>query len=176
MWVRQSTAIIVLAIAGAVIYGILHDEITARICIEYFTIGHPPVFATDDPTLLGLGWGVIATWWVGLILGVLLAGSAQFGSWPRVAVGQFYRPLFVTLLCVGVVATLAGVVGHVAATRGWVYLVGPIVERLPAHRHVAFLTDLWTHLASYTGGAIGGLALCIWVLVRRKRAAVRVLT
>jgi hypothetical protein len=134
------------------------------------------VFGTDDPTLLGLGWGVIATWWVGLILGVLLAGSAQVGDWPPVGVGKLYGPLAVTLLCVGVVAALAGVVGHVAAARGWVYLVGPVVERLPADRHVAFLTDLWTHLASYIGGGIGGIILCAWVLVRRKHAAERATT
>jgi hypothetical protein len=174
--VRQSAAIVVLTIVGAVVYGIFHDEITARICVEYFTIGHPPVFGTDDPTLLGLGWGVIATWWVGLILGVLLAGSAQVGDWPPVGVGKLYGPLAVTLLCVGVVAALAGVVGHVAAARGWVYLVGPVVERLPADRHVAFLTDLWTHLASYIGGGIGGIILCAWVLVRRKHAAERATT
>jgi hypothetical protein len=173
MSVRQSAAIVVLTIATAVVYGIFHDEITARICVEYFTIGHPPVFGTDDPTLLGLGWGVIATWWVGLILGVLLALAAQVGGWPPVGVCNLYRPLVITLACVAVVAAAAGVVGHVAAAQGWVYLVGPIVERLPADRHVAFLTDLWTHMASYIGGGVGGLVLCAWVLVRRKHAADR---
>jgi hypothetical protein len=57
-------------------YGIVHDQITARICIEYFTVFHPPVFRTENPTLLGLGWGVIATWWLGAIMGVLLATAA----------------------------------------------------------------------------------------------------
>jgi hypothetical protein len=37
----QAIAIILLSIASAVGYGIVHDQITARICIEYFTIGHP---------------------------------------------------------------------------------------------------------------------------------------
>jgi hypothetical protein len=55
-------AIVVLCIASAVIYGILHDQVTARFCVEYFTVGHPPVFDTTSPTLLGVGWGVIATW------------------------------------------------------------------------------------------------------------------
>jgi hypothetical protein len=71
--VVRFVSIILLCIVAAVIYGVVHDQITARICVEYFTIGHPPVFGTDDPTLLGLGWGVIATWWVGLILGFPLA-------------------------------------------------------------------------------------------------------
>ncbi|MEX0794660.1 MAG: hypothetical protein WD045_16100 [Pirellulaceae bacterium] len=75
----QFLLIIALSIASAVIYGILHDQITARVCVEYFTIGHPPVFNTEAPTLLGLGWGIIATWWVGLILGVGLAMVARIG-------------------------------------------------------------------------------------------------
>jgi hypothetical protein len=91
--VVRFAAIIVLCIVAAVIYGVVHDQITARICVEYFTIGHPPVFGTDDPTLLGLGWGVIATWWVGLILGVLLALSSRVGSWPQLSAKQLVRPL-----------------------------------------------------------------------------------
>jgi hypothetical protein len=58
----ESLKIILLCIVAAIVYGILHDQVTARVCVEYFTIGHPPIFHTDDPTLLALGWGVIATW------------------------------------------------------------------------------------------------------------------
>lgn len=57
--------IVALCISASVLYGIVHDQITARICVEYFTVFHPPVFATTSPTLLGFGWGVIATWWAG---------------------------------------------------------------------------------------------------------------
>src|SRR5688500_10199748 len=79
----QSLAIIALCILFAAVYGILHDQFTARVCVEYFTIGHPPVFDTEDPTLLGLGWGVIATWWVGLIMGLPLAVAARLGKRPQ---------------------------------------------------------------------------------------------
>jgi len=36
----QAIRIVLLSIASAVAYGIVHDQITARICIEYFTIGY----------------------------------------------------------------------------------------------------------------------------------------
>jgi hypothetical protein len=164
-------AIILLCIAAAVVYGIVHDQVTARICVEYFTIGHPPVFVTDDPTLLGLGWGVIATWWVGLILGVPLAMSARLGSWPPLTAGQLAKPLAMMLAGVGALALLAGIAGYVAATRHWVWLVEPLASRVPAERHVAFLTDLWAHSASYLGGFLGGIALCGYILIRRARSA-----
>jgi hypothetical protein len=164
-------SIILLSIAAAVTYGILHDQVTARICVEYFTVGHPPVFGTDDPTLLGLGWGILATWWVGLILGVLLALAARAGSRPKLGVRQLIGSLGVMLLAVGVFAAIAGVVGHAAAQRGWVVLLEPMASILPAERHVAFITDLWIHLASYAGAFLGGIVLCIRVFRRRKRAA-----
>jgi hypothetical protein len=40
--------------SATVLYGIMHDQITARIRIEYFTVDHPGIFGTDSPTLLGL--------------------------------------------------------------------------------------------------------------------------
>lgn len=55
--------IIALALLAGITYGILHDQVTARVCVEYFTIGHPKIFPTTSPTLLAIGWGIVATWW-----------------------------------------------------------------------------------------------------------------
>jgi hypothetical protein len=173
MSMAQFTAIILLCIVAAVIYGIAHDQITARICVEYFTIGHPRVFSTNDPAFLGLVWGVIATWWVGLTLGVLLAVSSRVGSWPRFSAGQLAGPLAIMLAVLGILAFVSGLFGHVAAVRRWVWLPEPMASRVLADRHIAFLTDLWAHLASYIGGFLGGIVLCVYVLVRRARSAVR---
>lgn len=165
----HALGIVLICIVAAIGYGIIHDQITARICVEYFTIGHPPVFSTTDPTLLGIGWGIIATWWVGLFLGIPLAISSRVGSWPKVGVLQLLRPLAIMLTVVGLLALAAGIVGHFAATQKWVWLVEPMASRVPESRHVAFLTDLWAHLASYIGGFLGGIVLCIYILVRRAR-------
>src|SRR5205814_6840467 len=142
-------SIILLCVVAAVLYGIAHDQVTARVCVEYFTIGHPPVFGTDDPTLLGLGWGVIATWWVGLILGVPLAIAARAGRRPKRSAAEMIRPMLVLLACMGATALLAGVAGHVLARRGVIFVEEPLAYWLPAEKHVAFLTDLWAHAASY---------------------------
>src|SRR2546422_3993746 len=94
----HGVAIVLLSIASAVVYGVVHDQITARVCVEYFTIGHPPVFRTENPTLLGLGWGVIATWWVGVLLGVPLAAASQIGSWPKRSARSLMRPLVILMI------------------------------------------------------------------------------
>lgn len=165
--------IILLCIMAAIVYGIVHDQITARICVEYFTVFHPPVFETDDPTLLGLGWGVIATWWVGLIMGVLLASAARFGSWPKFTARQLIKPLTIMLLCTASLAVLAGSVSYLLAVRQMTYMdAASSIYIVPEHR-VGFLVDLWAHLASYIGGFFGGSILSVWVVFKRRRISLR---
>lgn len=153
----QPAAIILLSVGAAIGYGIVHDQVTARVCVEYFTIGHPPIFATDDPTLLGLGWGIIATWWMGLFLGILLAIVARTGSRPKRSVGSLVRPVLTLLSVMGVAALLAGVTGWMLARNNIITLTGPLANELPADRHAVFLADLWAHSASYFVGFAGGL-------------------
>lgn len=159
----QFVAIVVASVLAAVIYGVVHDQVTARICIEYFTIGHPPVFtaAVTSPTIIGLTWGVIATWWVGLGLGIPLAMAATLGHWPRRNVASLIGPLTKVMLVTGMFAVASGAIGYLAASSGWVFLIEPMASRVPADRHVGFITDLWAHSASYLFGALGGILLII---------------
>ena len=165
-------AIIALCIGMAVAYGILHDQVTARVCIEYFTIGHPPVFDTESPTLLGLGWGIIATWWVGALLGYPLALAARAGRRPRRDVRSLVRPIFDLLLVMAVCASIAGLVGFALATSGVVYLLEPLATNVPRAQHSRFLADLWAHSASYYVGFVGGAVLIVRVWRPRRRQVV----
>ena len=154
-----SAKIILLSIAAAVVYGILHDQITARVCVEYFTIGHPDIFGTDSPTLLGLGWGVVATWWAGVLIGFPLAFASRLGSQPKRTAGSLIVPIAKLLGIMACCAAVAGLVGFGLATLGNVWLVGPIAELVPREKHPYFLADLWAHNASYLSGFVGGLVL-----------------
>ncbi len=167
----QFIAIILLSIGAAVGYGIIHDQITARICVEYFTIGHPPVFSTDDPTLLGIGWGIIATWWMGALLGLPLAVAARVGKRAKLDARQLLRPIGALLLIMAVCAIAAGAIGWFVAASGWMILVEPLASRIPAEKHVAFLIDGWAHSASYAVGFFGGVWLIIATFRRRARMA-----
>ncbi len=160
--------IVALCIAAAIAYGIVHDQVTVRICLEYFTIGHPPVFPTRSPTLLALGWGILATWWVGLLLGAPLALAATRGPRPRRTVSSLVRPIALLLACMGATALAAGILGSVAADAAWVVLVEPLASRIPSDRHTAFLTALWAHSASYLVGFAGGLFLIVRVWRSRR--------
>ena len=160
----KSLTIIGMSILACVIYGIIHDQITARVCIEYFTIFHAPIFPTEDPTLLGIGWGILATWWVGLFLGVPLAVVSRAGTLPKRSASDLVRPVAVLMVVAACVATTAGIVGFAAATNEWIWMVEPWASRVSPEKHVPFLADLWAHNASYGAGFIGGLVMMalIW--------------
>jgi hypothetical protein len=167
----KSASIVGLCILAAVVYGIVHDQITARVCVEYFTIGHPPVFPTESPTLLGLGWGVIATWWVGLGLGLPLALAARSGPGPKRDAQSLVRPIAQLFAVMGVSATITGIVGYSLARAQAIQLVGWLAESVPADRHARFLADGWAHGASYLVGFVGGLVVVgrVWRSRRTER-------
>jgi len=167
----QAVAIVALCIASAVAYGILHDQVTARVCVEYFTLGHPPVFPTESPTLLGIGWGIIATWWVGLLLGIPLEIAARAGTRPKRGAVSLIRPIFGLLLVMGVCALLAGLAGFALGRRGAVFLIEPLASLVPRDRHARFLADLWAHSTSYFVGFVGGIVVIARVWRSRGRQA-----
>jgi hypothetical protein len=167
----ESVKIVLFCIASAIVYGILHDQVTARVCVEYFTIGHPPIFGTDSPTLLALGWGTIATWWAGLIVGLGLAAASRLGPWPKYRVSDLVRPTVKLLGMMAGCSLIAGVAGYISATMGWVWLVGWLQRAVPESAHSAFLADLWAHQAAYAVGFVGGIVLCRVVYLRRRLMA-----
>ncbi|MEL7085414.1 MAG: hypothetical protein AAF268_10095 [Cyanobacteria bacterium P01_A01_bin.3] len=163
----QSIGIIGVSIIVAIAYGAIHDQITARICIEYFTIGHSPLINSNSPTVVGLVWGIVATWWVGLLLGTGLAIAARFGKRPKLTISQLLRSIGYLLCGMLGVAILAGAVGFVLASTGAVFLLEPIASQIPPQKHVAYLVNLWAHTASYLSGLAGGLRL--WIVTWRRR-------
>lgn len=165
----QAIAIVLACIAAAVAYGIAHDQVTARVCVEYFTIGHPRIIRSESPALLGLAWGVVATWWVGAMLGIPLAIAARAGSRPKRDVASLVRPVAWLLVAMAACAFAAGLAGYVFASRRAVFLVGDLALRVPPEKHVRFLADLWAHSASYAVGFIGGLVVIAKVWRSRRR-------
>jgi hypothetical protein len=167
----ETMKIIFLCILSAVLYGVLHDQVTARVCIEYFTIGHAPTFATHSPTLLGIGWGILATWWFGLFFGVVAALASQLGSWPKLRAVGLLRPVCGLILVTALASLLAGITGYFLARVGRVWLVEPFASKVPVSKHALFLADFWAHAATYGVGFLGGIAICGWVVLRRRQMA-----
>jgi len=129
--------IALLSIDCAIVYGIIHDQLTAHLCVEYFTIGHASLLGLTDATALALAWGVVATWWVGLQLGVLLALACRVGPRPGLGVRDVRAPIITLMLCVGVTSALAGVAGYALARAGTTHISYTVAARVPTVKQVA---------------------------------------
>ena len=161
--------IVVLAVLAGITYGILHDQVTARVCVEYFTIGHPPLIPSESPTLLAVAWGIVATWWFALPLGFALASAARVGERPKLTASQLVRPLLILLSAMGVVALVAGVAGYILTSTARVPPNEWVVANIVAEKRAAFMADWWAHSASYISGFVGAIILCLYTWWFRSR-------
>jgi hypothetical protein len=163
--------IVAFGLFAAVLYGSVHDQVTVRVCLEYFTIGHPPLIQTKSPTVLALAWGVVATWWVGFPLGVIVAIAARRGNLPKLMAAQV-RPFILRLLViVGILAFASGVLAYLLATRGEMTLPKDWSDLLPPEARIPFLVDVCSHSASYLFGTVGSLVVAVLIYRRRSSLA-----
>jgi hypothetical protein len=130
--------IVALGVVAAIGYGILHDQVTARVCVEYFTIGHARLIDSESPTVLALFWGVVATWWVGLPLGLMLATAARMGKRPALTATDLMPSLRRLLAVMYAGALLSGIIGFFLAQQG---LIRPPVLSPSASRQIDTLAS-----------------------------------
>jgi hypothetical protein len=167
----EAIKIAVTCVVAAVLYGIVHDQITARICIEYFTVFHPPIFHTQSPTLLGIGWGIVATWWVGAFFCVPMILAARAGSPPALRASELLLSIASLLAFMAISAVLAGLTGYALARTGVLATDWLTFSSSPAIRY-RFMADWWAHTASYAAAFAGGVVLCVITYRRRLRPKV----
>jgi hypothetical protein len=160
-----------LGVIAGVSYGMLQDQVSARLCPEYFTLFHNPIQGLTNPTLLGLAWGFLATWWAGMLLGYIAGLFATLGSAPKLAPREIVVPLLI--LMGGIAATVA-----ISGFSVWLnsenlrVSVDPEVGRmLPRQRHVSLLVVACYHLVAYASSFAGSLVLCVWIWRERKKRA-----
>jgi hypothetical protein len=159
------------SIVAAIVYGIVHAQVTAHICVEYFSIAHPTILPLTSPTLLALQWGVVATWWVGAALGFGLAASSRWGSRPPVRARNVMRPIAILLVSMAVASFVSGIAGFALAKTHAITLSGWLALAIPESRHARFMADWWAHSAAYLVGILGGAILCVRTYAERRHAA-----
>jgi hypothetical protein len=160
------TVFLTVVIAG--LYGIAHDEITYSISHEYFTKFkyiqfdiNPTNLLTDREAVAIIGF--LATWWVGLIIGIVLASVALI--YPDHV--SMRKAVMSAILIVFITAILFGFFGYL---QGKYYLTRTGVDWwLPAnleHKN-DFIIVGSIHNFSYLGGA-AGLTLALIYLVGKR--------
>lgn len=150
-------------------YGILHNQLTTRISLEYFTIGHHKIIDSIAPTNLGVAWGIYSNWWIGISLGIFLSLAARAGNWKKRTATSLVKPLCFVSLFSAIAAGIAGFLGYRLTGSGVLGLSAPLSDVVPASNHAPYIAALWMHTASYFAGTAGSLILVALVFTGRIR-------
>ncbi len=70
---QSSVKLVASCVAISCLLGWAVDLVTAHVAVDYFSVHHPKVVDSQHPVVMALVWGVLASWWCGLIAGVTLA-------------------------------------------------------------------------------------------------------
>jgi hypothetical protein len=147
--------IVLLTTTSSILYGVVHDLITVNICFEYFNsdLTHhgpytkkyfPEIYRKNNKILYALLWGTIATYWVGIILGIICGISARCNS-QKIT----WRNLLIP--CIIFSSTL---------------LISTLIFGLVTYSNSKnnFLTANYMHNWSYFAGGVLGLIFTFYVL------------
>ncbi|MDY3553312.1 hypothetical protein R5W24_002413 [Gemmata sp. JC717] len=152
-------------------YAVLQDQVSARLCPEYFTVLHRPVPGVTDPTLLGVCWGFLGGWWGGVLLGYAAGLTATLGSHPKLAPREILKPLAFLVSGVAVATALTGFSVWRHSEALGVVLDPGMAEAVPPPRHRALFTVACYHFVAYASSIFGGVVLCVWVASERRSRA-----
>ena len=152
-------------------YGMAQDQISARLCPEYFTVLHNPIPGLTDPTLLGLAWGFLGAAGGGVAMGYAVGLTATVGRNPQLTVRELLRPMLALVAAVAGVTTITGLSAYRHADMFAIRLDPVLDSRVPTTRHHELFAVASYHLAAYLSAVIGSVILCAWVVRERSRRA-----
>lgn len=157
---------------GAIVgYAVLQDQVSARLCPEYFTVLHRPIPGVTDPTLLGVCWGFLGGWWGGVLLGYAAGLTATLGDRPKLSPRELVQPIGLLVGGVAAATALAGFSVWRHSEMLGVTLDPGMAEAVPVRRHRALLTVACYHFVAYASSVLGGVVLCVWVRSERRKRA-----
>jgi hypothetical protein len=160
--------IVLLGLSALVGYAMLQDQVSVRLCPEYFTVLHPPIPGLTDPTLLGISWGFLGAWWGGVLLGFVMSFVATLGPRPALTARELVRPVAILVGVLAAVTALTGfTVWHHAGVLG-ASLDAGMAGLVPVENHRGLLTVACYHLTAYVTATVGGVLLCAWVWPQRR--------
>jgi hypothetical protein len=164
--------ILSMCVLFAVAYGIVHDLFSVSFCIEYLRDYHTPSLTNLHPVALAIVWGVWATWFMGVIGGVLLGAASVAGNLPIVSWRRLVIPVSVWLT---VLLVLSFVV-YLAIFR----FAGRAEAEISARvGHAEFelrrrlVSAAVMHMFSYTGASVLIGILSVATYIRRSLQAKR---
>ncbi len=146
------------------IFGIVHDQISYTVSPEYFTLFKFPQFGIPEDTSPRLGAvfvGFLASWWMGIPIGFVLATAGLFAPTPRLMLRRTltaYPLVALITICVGLLGLLVGVLTlrDAASVQRLDWYLPENLKNVQAFGWAGYM-----HNATYLGGAVGLLIALI---------------
>ena len=155
-----------LLLVGA--FGATFGIVCALLSPETFVYGKPPAFGELPAPLLGALWGGLEFLVPGAVVGLALAMAANVGDRPQVKAMFFRKPLWLHVGLVAAIASVGGIIGWVALSKGSWFVTGPLAAVVPVEKHAELAAVWWAYRGAHVANAVSGIALAIWIW--RKRA------
>jgi hypothetical protein len=170
---KEFFKIVGLVTATAIAYGITLDQITARMCEEYFNSNAVPHhkelldalgLTNASPTTIAFVFGITATWWVGLPLGLLVATTSLLGKKLKLNAKKLIKPLFNLFSFMGVTSAAAWLCGYFVTPKEDFLFNGYVLD---GDKAPYFMANASAHEMSYISGIVGGIGLSLWTIYKR---------
>lgn len=163
----EFTKIVLLSMGAALLYAVVHNLLGAAFCPEYLAVGLPPAFQTTSAIGLALGWALLGTWWLSLVLGLALAVLARVGPEPHLNAREFLKPGGYVLAATAVTALIGGVAGYLVGWGGAAGIPAEFTWQVPSEHAAGYVANQWAEWAAYAGGIAATFLLYRWVWQRR---------
>ncbi len=153
----------------AAVFGVLHDQVTYTFSPEYFTMFKFEQFGFWEHKLYGEKRvlvsmvGVMATWWTGLIIGIVYGFVGLIHADHKIMIRKIGWSLLITLIITILFTCIGFVTGYFFLSEK--QLTWHLPEDLPDKK--SFITVGTMHNCSYLGGLFGLIAGLVY-LVRNK--------
>lgn len=163
---------IIISIVLAALYGAIHDQVTYSISSEYFTVFKFDQFGfldwgNNNPRMTTALIGVLATWWVGLYIGLFQGFVGLIHSNHKLMFQYAMNAIFITLG----VTVMFGVFGYIAGKldeQTYQNCCFPYNIKDPK----SFSVVGSIHNYGYVGGEIGALIGIAYQIVMKKKKPV----
>jgi hypothetical protein len=119
--------------------------------------------------LLALLWGVIATWWAALPMGLIIALNNELGSRIKLEFSEVLKLIVKLIFVMFGIAIIAGIAGYILAELEMIYLAPRLANKIEISKHSRFLAVGWAHFSSYISGIMGTIVLSFIIQSRRKK-------
>jgi hypothetical protein len=150
-------------------FGIVMDQFSARLCPEYFTVLHNPIPRLNDPTLVGIVWGILGGTGGGVAFGYVVGVAATIGPRPQLTCKELIRPMLLAMAGISIAVALTGGIVWRNASGLHVQFDPEYGIPIPLERQVAALTVASYHMMAYLAAVLATVVLCLWIGQLRKR-------